>query len=203
MSAVCFARPNCIAGPRGPTLLAVCPWNSFAGIGEDRAILHVLEKQGRLGLDVVTDGELRRGSWLTDMGDAVEGFVPERMQLRMESGPGGGVEGSTAHAAGAKLRKLRKMTGHEVPFLKNNTRLPFKVTLPAPSNFMLASYKAGITEKFYPTHADLPERPGGNCSRRRGVARRGEACRIFNSMRRIIRIISESTTAGAHEAGRD
>ena len=121
---------------------------------EDRAILEVLEKQSELGLDVVTDGELRRGSWLTDMAEAVEGFVSERMPLEWK-GPGGGVEGSTAHAAGAKLRKLRKMTGYEVPFLKKNARAPFKVTLPAPSNFMLASYKTGITDKFYPTHADL------------------------------------------------
>jgi 5-methyltetrahydropteroyltriglutamate--homocysteine methyltransferase len=121
---------------------------------EDRAILHVLEKQGELGLDVVTDGEMRRGSWLTDMADAVDGFVPERVPLEWK-GPGGGVEGSTAHAAGAKLRKLRKMTGHEVPFLKKNAHAAFKVTLPAPSNFMLASYKTGITDKFYPTHAEL------------------------------------------------
>lgn len=121
---------------------------------EDRAILHVLEKQSRLGLDVVTDGEMRRGSWLTDMADAVEGFVSERVPLEWK-GPGGGVEGSTANAAGAKLRKVRKMTGHEVPFLKKNAHAPFKVTLPAPSNFMQISYKTGITEKFYPTHADL------------------------------------------------
>jgi 5-methyltetrahydropteroyltriglutamate--homocysteine methyltransferase len=121
---------------------------------EDRAILEVLKRQVELGLDVITDGELRRGSWLTDMADAVDGFVPERMPLEWK-GPGGGIEGSTAHAAGAKLRKLRKMTGHEVPFLKKNAHAPLKVTLPAPSNFMLASYKAGITEKFYPTHADL------------------------------------------------
>ena len=121
---------------------------------EDCAIIEVLEKQQQLGLDVVTDGEMRRGSWLTDMADAVDGFVSERVPLEWK-GPGGGVEGSTAHAAGAKLRKLRKMTGHEVPFLKKHARAPFKVTLPAPSNFMLASYKAGITEKFYPTHADL------------------------------------------------
>src|ERR1019366_5532455 len=47
------------------------------------------------------------------------------------------------------------MPGPEVPFLKKNAHAPFKVTLPAPSNFMLASYKAGITDKFYPTHADL------------------------------------------------
>src|SRR5579862_5679542 len=121
---------------------------------EDRAILRVLEKQNELGLDVVTDGELRRGSWLTDMADAVEGFVSERVPLEWK-GPGGGVEGSTAHAAGAKLRKARKMTGHEVPFLKKHARAPFKVTLTAPSNFMQISYKPGITEKFYPTHADL------------------------------------------------
>jgi len=121
---------------------------------EDRAILRVLEKQSELGLDVVTDGELRRGSWLTDMADAVDGFVSGRVPLEWK-GPGGGVEGSTAHAAGAKLLKIRKMTGHEVPFLKKNTRALFKVTLPAPSNFMLASYKEGITDKFYPTRGDL------------------------------------------------
>ena len=121
---------------------------------EDRAVLEVLEKQRQLGLGILSDGEMRRGSWLTDMADAVEGFVSDRVPVEWK-GPGGGVEGSTAHAAGAKLRKVRKMAGHEVPFLKKNARAPFKVTLPAPSNFMLASYKKGITEKFYPTHADL------------------------------------------------
>jgi 5-methyltetrahydropteroyltriglutamate--homocysteine methyltransferase len=121
---------------------------------EDRAILQGLEMQRALGLDVVTDGEMRRGSWLTDMADAVEGFVSERVPLEWK-GPGGGVEGSTAHCVGGKLRKVRKMTGHEVPFLKRNAQGPFKVTLPAPSNFMLASFKSGISDKFYPTHGDL------------------------------------------------
>jgi len=121
---------------------------------EDRAIHDALEKQRQLGIDVLTDGEMRRGSWLTDMAEAVDGFVSERVALEWK-GPAGGVEGSTANAVGAKLRKVRKMTGHEVPFLKEIARGPFKVTLPAPSNFMLASYKAGITERFYPTHADL------------------------------------------------
>src|SRR3974390_2423162 len=146
---------------RSPELLKARAAHAAGGISldqlraaEDRAILEVLEQQSRLGLDVVTDGELRRGSWLTDMADAVDGFVSERVPLEWK-GPGGAVEGSTAHAAGAKLRKQRKMTGHELPFLKKNARGPLKVTLPAPSNFMLASYKAGITDKFYPTHADL------------------------------------------------
>ncbi len=121
---------------------------------EDRAVQQALNMQRRLGMDVLTDGEMRRGSWLTDMADAVDGFVSERVAFEWK-GPGGGVEASTAKAVGAKLRKVRKMTGHEVPLLKKIAQGPFKVTLPAPSNFMLSSYKAGITEKFYPTHADL------------------------------------------------
>ncbi len=121
---------------------------------EDRAIEQGLEKQRQIGIDILTDGELRRGSWLTDMAEAVEGFVPERVPLEWK-GPGGGVEGSTAHAAGAKLRKVRKLTGQELPLLKKEAKKPFKITLPAPSNFMIASYKTGITDKFYPTEADL------------------------------------------------
>jgi len=121
---------------------------------EDRAILQTFEGQRRAGIDIYTDGELRRGSWLTDMADAVEGFVPDKVMLEWK-GPGGGAEGSTAQVVGAKLRKARKMTGHEIPLLKKASPGPFKITLPAPSNFMLASYKPGITDKFYRTHADL------------------------------------------------
>jgi 5-methyltetrahydropteroyltriglutamate--homocysteine methyltransferase len=42
---------------------------------EDEAIEAALEKQRQIGIDIVTDGEMRRGSWLTGMADAVEGFV--------------------------------------------------------------------------------------------------------------------------------
>ena len=87
---------------------------------EDLAILEVLERQRQLGLDAVTDGEFRRGSWLTDMADAVEGFVRDRVVLEWK-GPGGGPEGSTAHAAGTKLRKMRNMTEHEVPSCESST----------------------------------------------------------------------------------
>jgi 5-methyltetrahydropteroyltriglutamate--homocysteine methyltransferase len=121
---------------------------------EDQAIRDALNKQHELGLDVCTDGELRRGSWLTDMAEAVEGFVPQRRTVEWK-GPGGGKEGSTGQVVGAKLRKIRKLTAHELPFLKKTAQGPFKVTLPAPSNFMLTSYRPGITDPFYPSPADL------------------------------------------------
>src|SRR5262245_33563169 len=136
---------------RPPQLLRARAETS-AGIREteDRAILAVLEKQREIGIDILSDGELRRGSWLTDMADAVEGFVPNRVLLDWK-GPDGGPEGSTALVAGAKLKKVRQMTGHELPFLKRNANGPFKITVPAPSNFVVTSFKEGVTDPFYRT----------------------------------------------------
>jgi 5-methyltetrahydropteroyltriglutamate--homocysteine methyltransferase len=48
---------------------------------EDRAILAALDKQRAIGIDIFSDGEMRRGSWLTDMADAVDGFVSEKVTL--------------------------------------------------------------------------------------------------------------------------
>jgi len=121
---------------------------------EDEAIAAALKKQQQIGIDILTDGEFRRGSWLTDMADAVEGFVPQRVELEWK-GPGGGREASTALAAGARLKRHRQLSAHELPFLKTNARGPFKVTLPAPSNFLIASYKEGVTDKFYATRAEF------------------------------------------------
>src|SRR5581483_8492546 len=121
---------------------------------EDRAIFEAVQKQRELGLDVLSDGEMRRGSWLTDMAEAVEGFVDDRVTLAWK-GPNGGLEASSAKAVGGKLRKMRKLTGEELPALVKQVPGQFKITLPAPSNFMLASYKRGLTERSYPTHADL------------------------------------------------
>jgi 5-methyltetrahydropteroyltriglutamate--homocysteine methyltransferase len=121
---------------------------------EDQAIAAALARQRSLGIDVLSDGEFRRGSWLTDMADAVDGFVRQRVILDWK-GPGGGPEGSSALAVGAKLHKARKLTGHETPFLKREAKGPFKVTVPAPSNFLVSSYKPGLTDLHYPTQQAL------------------------------------------------
>ena len=80
--------------------------------------------------------------------------MPARLILDWK-GPGAAAEASTANGVGAKLHKTRKLTQGEVPFLKKSAAAPFKMTVPAPSNFMVASYKEGVTDKVYPTHADL------------------------------------------------
>jgi 5-methyltetrahydropteroyltriglutamate--homocysteine methyltransferase len=121
---------------------------------EDLAVQEAIQRQRDIGLDILSDGEMRRGSWLTDMADAVDGFVRQKVMMDWK-GPGGGLEASTANAVGAKLHKVRKLTGHELPHLRALAPGQFKITLPAPSNFMVASYKPGVTDPFYPAHSDL------------------------------------------------
>jgi 5-methyltetrahydropteroyltriglutamate--homocysteine methyltransferase len=121
---------------------------------EDRAIEEALRRQREIGLDILSDGEMRRGSWLTDMADAVEGFTESHVLLEWR-GPGGATEATTARVAGAKLHKKRHLAADEMPFLKTHAEGPFKITLPAPSNFMVASYKPGISDRAYPTRAAL------------------------------------------------
>jgi 5-methyltetrahydropteroyltriglutamate--homocysteine methyltransferase len=51
---------------------------------------------------------------------------------------------------------VRKLTAFETPFLKAHAgEKPFKITLPAPSNFMVPGYKPGITDRVYPSRAAL------------------------------------------------
>lgn len=124
---------------------------------ENRAIEDALRRQREVGLSIFSDGEMRRGSWLTDMAEAVEGFVAGDKVMLEWKGPRGGAEPTTANAVGAKLRKVRHLTEHELPFLKKTAPGAYKITLPAPSNFMVASYKRGLTDPFYPRHLDLLE----------------------------------------------
>ena len=41
---------------------------------EDRQILRILDRQKELGLEIFTDGELRRTNFMSDITEAVEGF---------------------------------------------------------------------------------------------------------------------------------
>jgi 5-methyltetrahydropteroyltriglutamate--homocysteine methyltransferase len=123
---------------------------------EDRAILDALAMQREVGLDVFVDGELRRFSWLSDMAESVEGFVGHRSVLHWR-GPGGGPEHTTARMVGAKLRPKRHLTARELPFLQQQAPGPIKMTIPAPSNFMVVGYKAGVSDTAYPTRTEFAQ----------------------------------------------
>src|SRR2546430_15240889 len=81
---------------------------------EDRAILAALERQRSIGVDVFTDGELRRSGFQNDLVEAVEGFVATARPavVRIWQGPGGGPQGQRARQKGrGALRQGGGATG--------------------------------------------------------------------------------------------
>jgi 5-methyltetrahydropteroyltriglutamate--homocysteine methyltransferase len=123
---------------------------------EDEAIIEALRRQRDVGLEIFTDGELRRGSWITDMAQAVDGFVPQSRVIDWY-GPGGGPEASTSRVVGARLSQRHRLTGEETPFLLSHTPGAAKMTLPAPSNFYVVGWKAGVTDRAYGSRSEMLE----------------------------------------------
>jgi 5-methyltetrahydropteroyltriglutamate--homocysteine methyltransferase len=134
---------------------------------EDRAIATVLALQREVGVDVYSDGEYRRGMWITGLPAAVEGFSPgEMLNIRKWRGerlpyvPG---QTGTRHAATVgqnppavitgKLTPKRRVTGVESAFLRTHAPGPYKITIPSPT-WYLRGYIAGTSDRVYPAPAD-------------------------------------------------
>jgi len=124
---------------------------------EDRHIARVLAKQKELGFDIFTDGELRRRNFMSDLTDAVEGFdLGDSLDRTWEAAESKGA--ATLRVAGIvtkKLKQVRPLTGHELPYLKKNSPGAIKMTLPSATQFPAISYKSGVTDKVYETHSAL------------------------------------------------
>ena len=124
---------------------------------EDRSILRVLAKQKDLGFGIFTDGEFRRSNFMGDFTDAVEGFdfqdsVPRDWKgEKPTAAPKGGVRGIVTK----KLRAVRPLTGHELPFLKQHSPGAIKMTLPSATQFPAISFKRGVTDAVYKDHSEL------------------------------------------------
>jgi len=124
---------------------------------EDQQILRVLEKQTELGFEIVTDGEFRRRNFMSDFTDAVEGFdLTDAVGRTWKAGQGAAAAvSSVTGVVTNKLRQVRPLTGHELSFLKANSSLPFKMTLPSPTQFPAIAFKRGVTDRIYRDHSAL------------------------------------------------
>jgi len=124
---------------------------------EDRHILRVLSRQQELGLSIFTDGELRRRNFMSDFTDAVDGF--DHGDAVARSWQAGSVAttpvSSVTGIVTAKLRQLRPLTAHELPFLREHSPGPMKITFPSATQFPAIAYKRGLTDKVYPTYSAL------------------------------------------------
>jgi 5-methyltetrahydropteroyltriglutamate--homocysteine methyltransferase len=122
---------------------------------EDREILRILAKQRELGFELFTDGEFRRGGFMTDLTDAVDGFDTGAAVARAWSGANAAAPAAVQGIVTRKLRRTRRLTAHELPFLQRHSPGPIKMTLPSATQFPAIAYKQGISEQAYPTYRDF------------------------------------------------
>ncbi|HEY2921548.1 MAG TPA: hypothetical protein VGK77_21390, partial [Candidatus Binatia bacterium] len=125
---------------------------------EDRSILTALELQKSAGVDVFTDGEYRRGNFMADFTNTLDGMVPsETIMAPIWRGPNSQLasqfrrsDGETV--VGAKLRsKAPGVFAAEAAYLKQHAPGPFKVCVPSVVQFADSKYKPGVTDKVYLT----------------------------------------------------
>jgi 5-methyltetrahydropteroyltriglutamate--homocysteine methyltransferase len=124
---------------------------------EDQHILRVLAKQKELGFEVFTDGELRRRNFMSDFTDAVEGFdFGDAVARSWKAGVKGVAPVSNvAGIVTKKLRQLKPLTGHELPFTKAHSPGNIKMTLPSATQFPAIAFKRGVTDALYKNHSEL------------------------------------------------
>jgi 5-methyltetrahydropteroyltriglutamate--homocysteine methyltransferase len=124
---------------------------------EDKHILGVIQRQKDLGFKIFTDGELRRGNFMSDFNDAVEG-IDEGVAVARTWQTGAGPSSRPSMVPGTivgKIKQKRRLTEHEFAFVKQHSPGDVKVTLPTANQFPAIYYKKGISDKIYPTYSDF------------------------------------------------
>jgi 5-methyltetrahydropteroyltriglutamate--homocysteine methyltransferase len=134
---------------------------------EDRAVDQSLELQERCGLEAVTDGEMRRESFQSQLVEAVEGFGGHTMDAWLWGDWHGGeevgdrsVERPAALGVVEKLKRKRHLCVEEFVYARARTQKPVKVTLPSPTLFANL-WSPEISKDAYATMDDFVEDVAG------------------------------------------
>ena len=120
---------------------------------EDEAIAEAIRMQQEVGLQGVTDGEFRRGSWHMDFIYALDGISTADDKVRVSfHNEQGDIEfmAAAAHVDG-KVGVSETIFGDAYSFLAERvtTGVP-KLTIPSPSMFHYRGGRAAIDESVYP-----------------------------------------------------
>ena len=143
---------------------------------EDAAVREVVALQERAGLEVLTDGELRRESFQSELTEAVDGVEGAGLDAWLWGDWHSGEVGdrSLARPAGlavtAPLRRRRQLAAEEFTFMRAATDRLVKVTLPSPTLFANL-WDPERSRAAYPRFDDFIDR------RRRDPGRRGPRAR--------------------------
>ena len=102
---------------------------------EDRAVDQAIATQEGAGVDLVTDGEMRRFGFADQLWQAIEGIEPTDDQAPIPFYADGDAEDMTFAApmrVVGRISRRKMMTVEEFTYARARARLPLKVTLPSP-----------------------------------------------------------------------
>ena len=116
---------------------------------QNAAIRDAITLQENVGLQVVNDGEFRRGSYWGRFVERLQGLAigPARFRFRDDSGA---ESDFTAPIAESLLRRTVPLAADEVAFVTPLTARPVKVTMPAPSTLHFYAGRGFARPGLYP-----------------------------------------------------
>jgi 5-methyltetrahydropteroyltriglutamate--homocysteine methyltransferase len=119
---------------------------------ENDVIERAVRMQEDIGLESITDGELRRGSWHMDFMYQIGGVTTgaDRQQARFHNDGGDVVFTPTALHITGKLKLEKCIFGEDFAFLASVAKKTPKLTIPAPSLIHYRGGRASIDERVYP-----------------------------------------------------
>jgi 5-methyltetrahydropteroyltriglutamate--homocysteine methyltransferase len=100
----------------------------FLEAAQDDATRLAIDDMERAGLDIVTDGEIRRESYFNRFATALSGIDIDRPGIVVNRN---GKQVPVPRVVG-KVRRLHPVEQRDVEFLRRHTRRPIKITLPGP-----------------------------------------------------------------------
>lgn len=128
---------------------------------EDRAALANIELQRETGMQVFTDGEVRRNNWMADLMESLGGLTPlegvptgEGWHRDRGPDPAEGETHFTIMVATEKVSRRVPLSRIETDFLAKHAPGRFKATMISASMGTMM-WAAGASEKAYPTVDDL------------------------------------------------
>ncbi|MDG7008073.1 MAG: cobalamin-independent methionine synthase II family protein [Nitrososphaerota archaeon] len=125
----------------------------------EKATEDTIRGQEAAGLDVITDGEQRRSSFVSFVGDKIPGFkvmhITELNPDAMEILKRNKVQLTYARAVVAEELRDSVIAADEFEKARKYSKKPFKVTLPAPYLVMWESWQKKLSKEAYPTPEDF------------------------------------------------
>jgi 5-methyltetrahydropteroyltriglutamate--homocysteine methyltransferase len=135
----------------------------------DAAVIALLRLQEEVGVDLVTDGELRRDNFYSFIADKLQGIrlvtLAEMLEIVEDKAsferilqtldvPAYSIRNPICEG---RIERRRPLAVDELSFVKAHTDRPVKVTLPGPYLLTRAMFVKEVTLRVYPTKEDLGE----------------------------------------------